>query len=233
MRAWRSAAVSIGVMGGLVVLLGLALSSPTVAQDGDDDDVGTLQTQVAALQTQVAVLQTQVADLQPDATAAEATPDGTPTACGRPFANWGAASADDVEVQLLQVSEVGELPSDIAAESAIAVELVVTNQSTDPVPHRLSDFEATLCDGQVVTAAAGGPTPAIGDGEIAPGDSVRGWVLFPLPAGAQAAEFTVHIESPGRTGAMVMCPLVDRNAPPTSLDDAAGGAGCSAVGGSG
>jgi hypothetical protein len=231
MKSWAIFVATFALLGGILLFVASPISTPTAAQDTDDDrdDISTLQTQVAELQTQVATLQTQVAAIQPASTPTEGTPEGIAAACGRPFRSWGGATADDVEVQLLQVSEVDGLPS---AQSAIAIELVITNGSDAPVAYRLADFEVADCSGKVSVAVTGGPDPAIADGKIAPGDSLRGWVAFPLAAGAQPADFTYHIQSQDRTGATVSCPLVNRDAPPAALDEATGGAGCSAAGGS-
>jgi hypothetical protein len=224
MRPWRMFVGTLALMGGLLFVLASPALMPTAAQDTDDD-----RDDISTLQTQVAELQTQVAEIQSASPPAEGTPEGAAAACGRPFRGWGAATSDDVEVQLLQVSEVDDLPS---ADAAVAIELVITNGSDAPVAYHLADFEVADCSGKVSVAVTGGPDPAIADGEIAPGDSLRGWVAFPLAAGAQPADFTYHVQSQDRTGASVTCPLVNRDAPPAALDEATGGAGCSAAGGS-
>jgi hypothetical protein len=231
MRSRRSVAGATLLVGGILAFLVASTWRPSAAQDNTErDDIDTLQTQVAELQTQVAVLQTQIASLQPTAIGS-ATPSVTQAVCGRPFASWGGATADDVEVQVLQVKEA-TVPDGAAGTTAIAIELAITNHGQTAVTYRLEDFEVADCNGQVTTAVAGGPEPALGSGELAPGASVQGWVLFTLPVGAQAADFTFHIGTPERTGAQVMCPLVDRDAPPADLNEATGSVGCSAIGGS-
>jgi hypothetical protein len=215
------------------------LRHQVVAED-DEADLEDLSTRVAALETAVAALQTTVADFQAgvgESATTEATPTPTPAApttltCGQPFASWGAATSDNVRVQLLQIEPGAD--ADVAIEGAdvYVVEVSIDNLRSEALTTALEDFVLLDCDGQTYTARPDGLEPTLAPGEVAPGNSARGWLTFSLPPGAQPAGFVYRVQSPGRSGAEVSCPLVNRDAPPAPLDAASGGAGCSARGGS-
>jgi hypothetical protein len=219
---------------------GKALSYQSDQSDDDDDREPYLEERVAALETQVAELQTAVAELQADddeGLADEAEP--TPTiavppaaACGRPFANWGTATSDNVSVHLIQVVDGAEADFAVEGAQVYAVELELLNSRDDVLDIDPEDFVVTDCDGAEYTALDRGVDPPIAGGKVAPGDEAQGWATFALPPGGQPVSFDYRIQSPGRSGAEVSCPLVDTSAEPATLDDAAGGAGCSARGGS-
>jgi Domain of unknown function (DUF4352) len=237
MRGWKIGAVA-AVFSAVVLVLSLALPSSSRGQADATATPGTgvletLQTQVSELQTQVAALQTQVAGPQPKATAsAERATAAETELCGRPYRSWGGGTADDIKVTLLQLQST---PDETASDKqTVSIEVVIDNRSDSPLDYGHKDFEIEDCGGNTYAAGTDGPEqPVVADGEVAPGDSLRGYISFTLPASAQPARFTYHIQRPTTTGAQVTCPLVNRDAPPAPANEASGGAGCSARGGSG
>jgi hypothetical protein len=210
-----------------------------VVSEDDAADLDELATRVAALETAVAALQTSVADGQAvvASPSVEVEPTSTPIslvtlACGRPFASWGAATSDGIGVQLLQIKPSSEVDVVIEGSDVFVVDLAIDNLRDSDLTLALEDFVLLDCDDNEHFAVAGGLDPSIAPGELAAGNSTRGWLTFALPPGAQPAGFVYRIQSPGRTGAEVSCPLVDRSAPPAPASAASGGAGCSARGGS-
>ena len=253
MRTWHLASTAATL---LVFAIWSTLWSPTratlvdadlrhqVVAEDDEADLEDLSTRVAALETAVASLQGTVADLQAvdgDSATTDAAPTPTPMptlvspttlTCGQPFASWGAATSDNVRVQLLQIEAGADADLAIEGADVYVVEVSIDNLRSDVLTFALEDFVLLDCDDQVYTAQADGLEPTLAPGDVAPGDSARGWLTFALPPGAQPAGFVYRIQSPGRSGAEVSCPLVNRDAPPAPLGAASGGAGCSARGGS-
>jgi hypothetical protein len=233
MGRWRTAA---GLIVTAAFVVAPALATPT-ATLGDatatPSEVHALQTQVSDLRTQVAALQTRVAEIQPTVSTPTPTASETVAGCGRPYATWGAATADGIRVHLLQVRLAADEATPAAGRQSIAIELVIENRGETPLSYRHDDFELVDCQGNTYRAGTDGPTPAVGDGELAPGASLRGWVPFAVSTGTQPATFTYHVQRPDKQGARIDCPLVDRTAPAGSSAAAAGGAGCSAFGGNG
>lgn len=252
-RTWRVAAV--------VAVLFAFVSAPILwttagasdadrnfaRQAADGTDEADLDERVAELETQVAALRTAVSELQGDgasemtegADGTEPTPTPTPlavsavSACGRPFASWGAATSDGVNVQLLQVMDGASAGHAVEGADVYVLEVALENRRDDKLAYDPEDFVLVDCDGVSSTALADGVAPSIAEGKLGPGGTERGWLTFAVTPGAQPAAFVYGIQSPGRTGAEVSCPLVDRDSPPAPLGEASGGAGCSARGGSG
>jgi hypothetical protein len=188
---------------------------------------------VEALETAVAALQTVVADLAPTEAAIRLVPEETAPPCGRPFASWGAAMSDDVGVHLLQLRSGADEGITREGVDVYLLEVEVDNGRGESLTYQPEDFVLVDCDEREYAATSGGPEPAIAAGELAPGDQMQGWLTFEVPPGTQPAAFVYRIQGLNRSGAEVSCPLVDREAEPASLDEANGGAGCSARGASG
>lgn len=213
-------------------------------QSDDERDEPYLEERVAELETQVAELQTAVAELQEgddggQADVVESTPTEiaavTAAACGRPFFSWGTATSDNVSVHLIQVMDGADAEFEVDGAQVYVMEVGLLNSRDDALDVDPEDWVVTDCDGTEYTALEQGEgfEPQLAQGSVKPGEEVQGWVTFALPPGAQAVTFDYRIQSPGRSGALVSCPLVDTSAESGTLADASGGAGCSARGGSG
>jgi hypothetical protein len=213
-------------------------------QSDEETEKPYLEERVAELETQVAELQTAVAELQEgddggQADVVEPTPTEiaavTVAACGRPFASWGTATSDNVSVHLIQVIDGDAAEFEVEGAQVYAMEVGLLNSRNDALDVDPEDWVVTDCDGTEYTALdfSEGVEPSLAQGSLGPGEEGQGWVTFALPPGAQAATFDYRMQSPGRSGAQVSCPLVDTSADPGTLSDASGGAGCSARGGSG
>lgn len=250
-RSWRLVALGAALLAlvGLPALWSTAWASdtgkaPSYQSDRSDDEREEpyLEERVAALETQVAELQTAVAELQEDdgddsgqADVVELEPAVAlppAVACGRPFASWGTATSDNVSVHLLQVVDGAEVEVAVNGAQVYAVELELLNSRDEVLDIDPEDFVVTDCDGTEYTALDRGADPSIAGIKVGPGEEARGWATFALPAGEHPVTFDYRIQSPGRSGAEVSCPLVDTSAEPGMLADASGGAGCSARGGS-
>jgi len=256
--SWRIATLGVA----LFALLGLPAlwtsawasdSSKSLAYQSDQSDEERdepyLEERVAELETQVAELQTAVAELQEEdgdetadqgslADIIEPTPTEaaavTVAACGRPFFSWGTATSDEVSVHLIQVIDGADEEFTIEGAQVYLMEVGLLNSRTDALDVDPEDWVVTDCDGTEYTALEQGKgfEPQLAQGSLGPGEEGQGWVTFALPPGAQAVTFDYRIQSPGRSGAEVSCPLVDTSGEPGTLADASGGAGCSARGGS-
>ncbi len=251
--SWRIAAMGAA----LFALVGLPALWPTAwasdsgkalsyqsDQADDETEEPYLEERVAALETQVAELQTAVAELQEGEDGGQAdVEEPTPTeiaavtvsACGRPFASWGTATSDNVSVSLIQVMDGADVEFTVEGAQVYVMEVGLLNSRNDALDVDPEDWVVTDCDGTEYTALEQGEgfDPSLAQGSLGPGEEAQGWVTFALPPGAQAVTFDYRIQSPGRSGAEVSCPLVDTSGEPGTLADASGGAGCSARGGSG
>jgi len=174
-------------------------AAATATRGAETAALAALRTEVADLRTRVAALTTPVSVILLDPLAT-GTP--TPIACGQLVTNFngGAATADDVTLDVLQTRSNVPLTPPGADVEAFAVEVSITNASDAPLPISMPDFRLTACDGRIYGAVRGGAAPAIVDDEVVAGDQTRGWITFALPRGAQPARFDYHLPSGGRLG---------------------------------
>jgi hypothetical protein len=195
------------------VVVVVAIGGAATAQD-DDPAVATATRQAEleeldTLRTRVAALETQVAELRGTPGAGEAVTAGTPVNCGDPVTSWGAATASDVRVDLLAFDEPATVTEAAPSGSHYAAfELEIENQGSAPIVYRPVDFVVTDCLGNEYEATLPGVEPAVGEGELAPGASIRGWVTVLVPDGVQLALFQYNIQESDRTGANVQFILV-------------------------
>lgn len=74
-------------------------------------------------------------------------------------------------------------------EEYTAVEVMIENRSDETLHYELDDFQVTDAAGRAYAAVRGGVEPAITGGELAPGDAIRGWISFQVPADAEPEWF--------------------------------------------
>lgn len=167
-------------------------------------------------------------------------PVGTPVSCGAPVSGWGAATADEVRVQLLHVQQgviwgiTATPPIAMATPGAqvpvLSVDLEIANLGQQAIRIDPRDVTLTTCSGRQVTPMAelsGMKSPL---GSFAPGETRQGQIQFPLDPDDAPANLTVTIQEEHRAGASISCPLA------LDFGTATVGtvsAGCSAQGGSG
>lgn len=162
---------------------------------------------------------------------------GTPAPCGTVVDTWGAATADDVRVQLLGVQQgmiwgvTGTPAATPAATSSpvLTVDLEIANLGQETVRIDPKDVTVTTCSGKDAPPAS--PlTMKSPLGEFGPGETRRGEIQFPLDVRDAPAHLTIKIQEEHRTGAQISCPLaLDLGTATTG----AVSAGCNAQGGSG
>lgn len=77
----------------------------------------------------------------------------------------------------------------VTGEDYIAVEVVIENRSDETLRYGLDDFHVTDTGGRAYAAVSGGVEPAITGGELAPGETIRGWISFRVPVDAEPEWF--------------------------------------------
>jgi hypothetical protein len=210
--------------------------------------IGTIKRWIAAgasVVSAVAVLMAlsgSVAHSQSTASASPVPAHGTPVSCGTMVNRWGAATADDVRVQLLSVQRgmiwgmtSGTTGTPITATPAVpvlvlSVELEIANHGQETIRIDPRDVILTTCSGRTLTPPANLLTMKSPLGSFGPGETRRGQLHFPLDPLDAPAGLTVNIQEEYRTGARIECPLVLDTGTATT---GAISVGCSAQGGSG
>lgn len=110
-----------------------------------------------------------------------------------------SSTANGIRVRLLgQQRNATGVAAPPAGTTYFALDVAIENRSRNVLRFDLADFRLTDTDGREHAAACGGPDPAIANGESAMDQTVRGWIAFAVPNGAEPARFTYEIE-PGVT----------------------------------
>jgi hypothetical protein len=188
------------------------------------------------------VLGEPVARSQPTGSPSPVPASGTPVSCGTMVDSWGAATADDVRVQLIRAQlgmiwgmTSGTIGTPITATPeapvpTLSIELEIANLGQEIVRVDPRDVVLTTCSGNRLTPATdllGMKSPL---GSFPAGETRRGEIQFRLGPDEAPAKLTIAIQEERRTGAEISCPLV------LDLGTATTGAvsaGCNAQGGSG
>ncbi len=71
----------------------------------------------------------------------------------------------------------------------VAVEVILENRSNETLRYVPEDFHVTDSGGRAYPAVSGGVDPAVTQGELAPGDAIRGWISFEVPEDAELDRF--------------------------------------------
>jgi hypothetical protein len=84
-------------------------------------------------------------------------------------------------------ADVSECPA--LGNQGVAVEVAIENRSDETLRYGLDDFHVTDMAGRAYAAVEGGVDPAITRGALAPGNTIRGWISFRVPADAEPEWF--------------------------------------------
>jgi hypothetical protein len=94
----------------------------------------------------------------------------------------GTAKVNNVVVQAFDVrTDATGTSQPAAGHRFIAVQFSLANQTDRPLTVDLGNFVLVDGDGQEITAICGGAEPAITTGELAPGQTLDGWITFQAP----------------------------------------------------
>jgi hypothetical protein len=143
----------------------------------------------------------------------------SPATRGAPISSWGGASANDVNIALLQVERAAAprpatspaTPEATETTTYVAV-LRIENLGDSPVSIKVADVTLDLCDGTTVHATTDPSHTSLPDGPLPAGETRTGWVAFAVGAGDVPVKLVVPVSRPGMDGARVEFDLVDLDA---------------------
>jgi hypothetical protein len=110
-----------------------------------------------------------------------------------------STTANGVKVRLVgEQRNAAGLVAPPTGTTFFALNLEIENGGRGPLRVDLANFRLTDNGRRDHAAVCGGPEPAIADQELSVGQTLRGWIAFAVPAGAEPARFTYEI-APGVT----------------------------------
>lgn len=108
----------------------------------------------------------------------------------------GSVTVNGIQVQAFQIRPNAEGVVAPAADQALtALDVAITNNTDHNVAFDVPDLVLVDAEGREVSAICGGVEPAITQGELAPGESVEGWVTFQAPADFVPVRFVFLIDN--------------------------------------
>lgn len=162
-----------------------------------------------------------------------AVADATPVPCGTLASSWGAATASDVRIQIVDVTvglPVAGTPTPTPPASVTVVQVEISNMGLSAILIESESVSVLTCRGDKLHPLEDGDDEPL-LGVFGPGESRTGRLMFLIPRDDQAARISFEIQEERRTGARVICDIV------VALNNQPGGAdvsvGCSARGGDG
>ena len=133
--------------------------------------------------------------------ASTATPAGT----GRAIGNGGAVAnssvggtvtVNGIRVRALRVRADAEGSVPPAADTSyLAVEVSIENLTDRALSYDMPDFVLMDEDGRELAAVCSGVEPAVTRGELAPGESLEGWISFQVPADFRPERFVYVVDN--------------------------------------
>lgn len=116
------------------------------------------------------------------------------------------AKTQNYTLTLQAVEDPATVSSDIAPQPGmrrVAVEVTITNTSTQPVAYNPLYAKVKLADNTEANVSFLGKEPSLKSGNLGPGESARGWLTFEVPQASQLATFSYEIISFGSGGRIV------------------------------
>lgn len=108
----------------------------------------------------------------------------------------GSVTVNGIQLQAFQIRPNAEgVVAPAADQSLTAIDVALTNNTDHNVTYDVPDLVLVDAEGREVPAICGGVEPAITQGELAPGESVEGWVTFQAPADFVPARFVFLIDN--------------------------------------
>ncbi|MDQ3692289.1 MAG: DUF4352 domain-containing protein [Chloroflexota bacterium] len=108
----------------------------------------------------------------------------------------GRVTANGVQVEAFQIRPDADGVAAPAADQVLtAIDVAITNNTNHNVTYDLPDFVLVDSEGREVAAICGGLDPAITLGELAPGESIAGWVTFQAPADFVPVRFVFLVDN--------------------------------------
>jgi hypothetical protein len=108
----------------------------------------------------------------------------------------GSVTVNGIQVQAFQIQPNAEgVAAPAEGQSFTALDVALTNQTDHNVTFGLQDMVLVDAEGREVSAICGGVEPAITEGELAPGDSIEGWVTFQAPADFVPVRFVFLVDN--------------------------------------
>jgi hypothetical protein len=80
-------------------------------------------------------------------------------------------------------------------QALTAINVAIGNQTDHNITFDLPDMVLVDAEGREVPAICGGVEPAITQGELAPGETIEGWVTFQAPADFVPVRFVFLIDN--------------------------------------
>jgi hypothetical protein len=112
----------------------------------------------------------------------------------------GVVTVNGLRVEAFNVRPDAEVEGVDPGEGTLfAVELAVENGTERAISYQPGDFVLVDGEGRELSASCGGLEPVIAAGELAPGDSLEGWVTFVLPDDFEPERF-VFLAADARVG---------------------------------
>jgi hypothetical protein len=108
----------------------------------------------------------------------------------------GSVTVNGIQVQAFQIQPNAEgVAMPAPGQAFTAIDVFIGNQTDHNVTYGLADMVLVDAQGREVPAICGGVEPAITEGELAPGESVEGWVTFQAPADFVPVRFVFLVDN--------------------------------------
>lgn len=112
----------------------------------------------------------------------------------------GSVAVNGIQVQAFQIQpNAAGVAAPAPGQQFTAINVAITNQTGEVVTFRPQDLVLVDAEGREVSAICGGVEPAIAEGELAPGETIEGWVTFQAPAEFEPVRF-VFLAANARIG---------------------------------
>jgi hypothetical protein len=108
----------------------------------------------------------------------------------------GSVTVNGIQVQAFQIQPNAEgVVAPAEGQALTAIDVALTNQTDHNVTFGPQDMILVDAEGREVSAICGGVEPAITEGELAPGESIEGWVTFQAPADFVPVRFVFLVDN--------------------------------------
>lgn len=108
----------------------------------------------------------------------------------------GSVTVNGIQLQAFQIRPNAEGVATAAPDQTLtAISVSIGNRTDHNVTFDLPDLVLVDAEGREVPAICGGVDPAITQGELAPGETIEGWVTFQAPADFVPVRFVFLIDN--------------------------------------
>lgn len=108
----------------------------------------------------------------------------------------GTVTVNGIQVQAFQIRPNAEgVVAPAPDQTLTAIDVAITNNTDHNVTFDVPDMVLVDAEGREVPAICGGVEPAITQGDLAPGETIEGWVTFQTPADFVPVRFVFLVDN--------------------------------------